>query len=56
VKIKAGNEAEFKYDDDGRKIEAWLTSREFLRRTTTVPLQTPVADASYGSGNNNKRI
>ena len=29
VKIKAGNLAEFKYDDDGRKIEEWLTLREF---------------------------
>ena len=29
VKIKDGNLAEFKYDDDGRKIEAWLTLREF---------------------------
>jgi hypothetical protein len=29
VKIKAGNLAEFKYDDDGRKIEEWLTKRGF---------------------------
>jgi len=29
VKIKDGNLAEFKYDDDGRKIEAWLTKRGF---------------------------
>ncbi|MDD5697389.1 MAG: hypothetical protein PHH77_02125 [Victivallaceae bacterium] len=29
VKIKAGNLAEFKYDDDGRKIEEWLIKRGF---------------------------
>jgi hypothetical protein len=29
VKIKDGNLAEFKYDDDGRKIEEWLTIKEF---------------------------
>jgi hypothetical protein len=29
VTIKAGNLAEFKYDDDGRKIEEWLTRRGF---------------------------
>ena len=29
VTIKAGNLAEFKYDDDGRKIEEWLTKRGF---------------------------
>jgi hypothetical protein len=29
VKIKAGNLAEFKYDDDGRRIEEWLTKRGF---------------------------
>jgi hypothetical protein len=29
VKIKDGNLAEFKYDDDGRRIEEWLTIKEF---------------------------
>ena len=29
VTVKAGNQAEFKYDDDGRKIEQWLTQRGF---------------------------
>ncbi len=29
VKIKAGNLAEFKYDDDGCKIEEWLIKRGF---------------------------
>jgi hypothetical protein len=29
VTVKDGNLAEFKYDDDGRKIEEWLTLREF---------------------------
>ena len=29
VKIKAGNLAEFKYDDDGRKIEKWLIKKGF---------------------------
>lgn len=29
VTIKAGNMAEFKYDDDGRRIEEWLTKRGF---------------------------
>jgi hypothetical protein len=29
VKIKAGNMAEFKYDDDGRKIEKWLIEKGF---------------------------
>ena len=29
VTIKSGNLAEFKYDDDGRKIEEWLTKRGF---------------------------
>jgi hypothetical protein len=29
VTVKSGNLAEFKYDDDGRKIEEWLTKRGF---------------------------
>ena len=29
VTIKSGNLAEFKYDDDGRKIEEWLIKRGF---------------------------
>jgi len=29
VTIKAGNLAEFKFDDDGRLIEQWLTARGF---------------------------
>jgi hypothetical protein len=56
VTIKSGNEAEFKYDDDGRRIEAWLIKRGFLRRTAIVSLQAPGAAAPYGSGNDNKRI
>jgi hypothetical protein len=29
VTVKAGNMAEFKYDDDGRKIEKWLIAKGF---------------------------
>jgi len=29
VTVKAGNQAEFKYDDDGRRIEQWLVARGF---------------------------
>jgi hypothetical protein len=29
VTVKAGNMAEFKYDDDGRKIEKWLIEKGF---------------------------